>query len=470
MNAFLARSPDKVVTENPIRARNAFNRDLGTIVHSNFFKRLSHKTQVFSLPYNDHVHTRLTHSVEAAQVGRHIARYFCSTVFKKLFTSDHETYHKLSAELEELTSAVCLAHDIGHSAFGHTGKVVIEEYCKDKNEAHIFDDNKQVVRILLNPIWFEKIQVSGPFVAAILKKKITETNCYDSERSELNVIMKKLELLDLRHPASIFMEAADDIAYLSGDVLDAIAIYSGKQSLENLSQFETLSQLMCVDHEGKELQESLKLSFDAALSEPSCDNIQEFSDKFLRVALNHVFRAIDHFSNTFFAEADHSLANLPLYLNNFIQSNAHTYKHKETNEEQTDPNLVYLKLADSSAGNSLFALKGQLYRNSIFPEQFIREQDNLARVVLTGILDKLYPLTRESDLSSSPVFKELPEEIRGYFLAAKDQGTLFPAILDVVSGMTDRYAISFWKETVGLTALDRIGIRLPNIKTEKKSA
>ncbi len=235
MYAFEARNPDLIISENEYRARNAFNRDLGIVVHSNFFKRLSHKTQVYSLPFNDHVHTRLTHSIEASQIGRQIARYFCLQIVRKIIHDD--SYYKFASELEELTAAACLAHDVGHAPFGHEGKEIIEGFCKDKGESHLFDDNKQVVRILLNEIWIEKIKPSGPFVASILKKKEVQKNCYSSELGALNSILEKLNLTEIRHPASLFMEAADDIAYLSGDLLDFLAIYSSeKESVEDVSK------------------------------------------------------------------------------------------------------------------------------------------------------------------------------------------------------------------------------------------
>lgn len=94
-------------SECPIRT--AFQRDRDRILHCNSFNRLKHKTQVFLAPVGDHYRTRLTHSLEVSQIARTISRAL-----------------KLN---EDLTEAIALGHDLGHTPFGHSGESVLNELC-----------------------------------------------------------------------------------------------------------------------------------------------------------------------------------------------------------------------------------------------------------------------------------------------------------------------------------------------------
>ena len=105
--------------------RDAFQRDRDRIVHSVPFRRLRHKTQVFVAPDGDHFRVRLTHSLEVAQIGRTIARALGLN--------------------EDLTEALCLAHDIGHPPFGHSGEDALDAAMA---EAGGFDHNAHTIRLL----------------------------------------------------------------------------------------------------------------------------------------------------------------------------------------------------------------------------------------------------------------------------------------------------------------------------------
>ena len=115
--------------------RDAFQRDRDRIVHSISFRRLRHKTQVFLAPDGDHFRVRLTHSLEVAQIGRTIARALGLN--------------------EDLTEALCLAHDIGHPPFGHAGEDALQAALA---HAGGFDHNGHTLRTLTTieqpyPLW-----------------------------------------------------------------------------------------------------------------------------------------------------------------------------------------------------------------------------------------------------------------------------------------------------------------------------
>lgn len=102
--------------------RTAFQRDRDRIIHSKSFRRLMHKTQVFISPEGDHFRTRLTHTLEVAQISRTIARAL-----------------RLN---EDLTEAIALGHDLGHSPFGHDGEAVLDELMPG------FLHNEQSIRVV----------------------------------------------------------------------------------------------------------------------------------------------------------------------------------------------------------------------------------------------------------------------------------------------------------------------------------
>jgi dGTPase len=102
-----ARSRGRAREESLCPLRTAFQRDRDRIIHSKSFRRLKHKTQVLSLPESDHTRTRLTHTLEVAQIARTISRAL-----------------RLN---EDLTEAIALGHDLGHTPFGHTGERILRE-------------------------------------------------------------------------------------------------------------------------------------------------------------------------------------------------------------------------------------------------------------------------------------------------------------------------------------------------------
>jgi len=160
-------------TSCPIRTEYARDRD--RIIHSKSFRRLKHKTQVFLSPEGDHYRTRLTHTLEVSQIARSMSRAL-----------------RLN---EDLTEAIALGHDLGHTPYGHTGEEVLSEFIK-------FNHNEQSLRIV------ETLENSGNGMNLTAEVKDGILN----HRLGLNPMTLEGKVVSL----------ADKIAYISHDIDDII--------------------------------------------------------------------------------------------------------------------------------------------------------------------------------------------------------------------------------------------------------
>ncbi len=174
------------------RFRTAFQRDRDRIVHSTAFRRLEYKTQVFVNHEGDHYRTRLTHSLEAAQIARTMARYL-----------------RLN---EDLTEAVTLSHDLGHTPFGHAGEDVMNELMAEHGG---FEHNLQSLRIV------DHLERRYPgFRGLNLSYEVREGIFKHSPRRDAG----PEEFQDHPQPSleAQLVDLADEIAYINHDLEDGL--------------------------------------------------------------------------------------------------------------------------------------------------------------------------------------------------------------------------------------------------------
>lgn len=197
-------SKGRAYDEEPPRYRTCFHRDRDRILHSTAFRRLEYKTQVFVYSEGDDYRTRLTHTLEVAQIGRSLAT-------------------ALGAN-EVLVEAVCLAHDLGHPAFGHAGEYTLNQLMADHGG---FDHNKQSLRIVqkLEHRYpeFPGLNLSWEVLEGIVKHE-TEYDIADAQ--DFNPELRGTLEAQLANPA-------DELAYTAHDLDDGL--YSGLISPQDLA-------------------------------------------------------------------------------------------------------------------------------------------------------------------------------------------------------------------------------------------
>jgi dGTPase len=237
--------------------RTRFQRDRDRILHTSAFRRLEYKTQVFINYEGDYYRTRLTHTLEVAQIGRSIAT-------------------ALGAN-ESLTETICLAHDLGHPAFGHSGEMTLAKLMKD---AGGFDHNKQTMRILTElerryPE-FPGLNLSWEVLEGVVKH---ETEYDVSDARDFNPELRgNLE--------AQIANVADELTYTAHDLDDGLR--SGMltpQMLSGIAMWEIITE--SIGWKGGQLDDLNRHRLIRRLIGMEVTDIQQNTDQRLRESLVH---------------------------------------------------------------------------------------------------------------------------------------------------------------------------------------
>ena len=229
--------------------RSPFHKDHDRIVFAGSFRRLGRKTQVHPLTDNDHIHTRLTHSLEVGCVGRSLGMIVGEELRERL--PDWIT----PADLGVIVQAACLGHDIGNPPFGHAGEYAIRDWFKraeaegsgllaelspaEREDLLTYEGNAQGFRIVTQIEYNQfngGMRLTAATLGTMLKYPWTverasragKFGCYQSEREQLGEVAERLGLLPrgetawCRHPLAYLVEAADDICYALLDLEDGL--------------------------------------------------------------------------------------------------------------------------------------------------------------------------------------------------------------------------------------------------------
>jgi dGTPase len=229
------RSRGRLFSEPPSKTRSPFRRDCDRVIHSTAFRRLKHKTQVFVFHEGDHYRTRLTHSLEVAQIARALARQFGLD--------------------EDLTETLALAHDLGHPPFGHAGERALDSCMKAHGG---FDHNAQSLRVVtslehrypefdgLNLTW-ESLEGIVKHNGPLTDRSGAPIGKYHDSGGIPFVIADLVKTYDLELWSCASLEAqiaavADDIAYDAHDIDDGLR--AGLFSVDDLKVMPLTSDMI----------------------------------------------------------------------------------------------------------------------------------------------------------------------------------------------------------------------------------
>jgi len=242
----------------PGRIPSEFQRDFDRIVFSSAFRRLHDKTQVFPMPENDHVHSRLTHSLEVSCVGRSLGTKVGAVLVRRRGLSEVAE----ARDFGDIVAAACLAHDIGNPPFGHSGEDAFRVWFRgpgacfssklndaERRDFEWFEGNAQGFRLLTRlqmakrrggmRLTFATLgafckypRESLPADGAEGRRSGKKYGFFQSEKEEFRKVAGNLGLIPLsgdrlwwcRHPLVFLVEAADDICYQILDLEDGFRL------------------------------------------------------------------------------------------------------------------------------------------------------------------------------------------------------------------------------------------------------
>tara|TARA_B110000259_G_C13985687_1_gene390350 strand:+ start:57 stop:1196 length:1140 start_codon:yes stop_codon:yes gene_type:complete len=218
------KSRGRIYYEQSSALRTPYQRDRDRVIHSTAFRRLKHKTQVFVNTTGDHFRTRITHSLEVAQIARTLAKHFNLN--------------------EDLCETLSLSHDLGHTPFGHAGENILNE-CMDLYGG--FDHNIQTLRIITvleNKYYnFKGLNLTLETIDGLVKHNGPIMNSKKMEKIlGKNFFKNKINYFSNASLEAQLASISDDIAYNSHDLEDGLR--ANLYTLEDLNNIPILSKII----------------------------------------------------------------------------------------------------------------------------------------------------------------------------------------------------------------------------------
>ena len=339
--------------------RNDFQRDRDRIIHSTAFRRLKHKTQVFVNTSGDHFRTRITHSLEVSQIARTLAKFFNLN--------------------EDLSETLSLAHDLGHTPFGHAGEESLNICMKNFGG---FDHNIQTLRIITlleNRYYkFKGLNLSFETLDGLIKHNGPVKNLTKFNKILGNNFFKKRIKFSLNSSLEAQLASiADDIAYNSHDLEDGLK--SNLFKLKDLEKIPVLEKIII-----KHTKKMNKYSIDLIIRQIIREIINEMvSDVILTTRKNIKIYKIKNLNDIYNAKIQlvtfsTKMKIFDTKIKNFLKQQM--YFHKKVNSKTNFGRKVITKLFTSIRHNPKKYVDIKKYKNS-----------NLERIIcdfIAGMTDR----------------------------------------------------------------------------------
>lgn len=414
-------------------SRSAFEQDYDRIIFSHPFRRLQDKTQVHPLPEHDFIHTRLTHSLEVSSVGRSLGRKVGETIVQR-----HSELQKQFTlfDLGAIVAAASVAHDVGNPPFGHAGEESISDFFLHEEGKRFrekvtpnewqdlikFEGNAQGFRILNRKEY--GLKLTAAILGAFTKypcpsnlqnrdkarKSQKKFGYFQSEKEMFVKVSENLGLEKLaegvwtRHPLAFLVEAADDICYSIIDLEDGCRL--------GLVPFD-----MTVDLLAPILGERL--------NREKLNSIKSLNEKLGVLRAMSIGKLIDATANVFL-----------------------------DNENEILGGKFDKALTDLCVYNEALNDISKISVSKIYRAQSVIEIEAAGHEVLPGLL-KEFTLAGEHLLADTGSRKLanlsllLPEEVRSEITDAANHYAMLRAVVDFVSGLTDKHAITLYRKIKG---------------------
>ena len=339
------QSKGRFFKEIKTNLRNDFQRDRDRIIHSTAFRRLKHKTQVFVNTSGDHFRTRITHSLEVSQIARTLAKFFNLN--------------------EDLSETLSLAHDLGHTPFGHAGEESLNICMKNYGG---FDHNIQTLRIITlleNRYYkFKGLNLSFETIDGLIKhngpvKNLTKFNQILGK----NFFKKKIKFSLNSSLEAQLASISDDIAYNSHDLEDGLK--SNLFKLKDLKKIPVLDKIII-----KHIKKTKKYSIDLIIRQIIREIINEMvSDVILTTHKNikkYKIKNLNDIYNTKFQLVTFSnkMKIFDIKIKKFLRQKM--YFHKKVNSKTNYGRKVITKLFTSIRRNPKKYIDIKKYNNSNF--------------------------------------------------------------------------------------------------------